>query len=102
MYRERDKDRDKGREKDGDKRRGAEKRKFIKKRVCRFCADKKLFVDYKNAGALQPFLTERGRLVPRRVSGNCLFHQREVTLAVKRARILALIPFTSTQLPWTP
>jgi small subunit ribosomal protein S18 len=66
-------------------------------RVCRFCADKKLPIDYKDARLLQSFVTERGRIVPRRISGNCAGHQREVTLAIKRGRILAFIPFTATQ-----
>jgi small subunit ribosomal protein S18 len=68
-------------------------------RVCRFCADKKLPIDYKDARLLTSFVTERGRIVPRRISGNCARHQREVTLAIKRGRILAIIPFTATQLP---
>jgi small subunit ribosomal protein S18 len=68
-------------------------------RICRFCADRQLKIDFKDGRALSPFITERGRIVPRRISGNCATHQREVTLAVKRARILALVPFTATQLP---
>lgn len=68
-------------------------------RVCRFCADKKLFIDFKDAKMLTSFTTERGKIIPRRISGNCAKHQREVTLAIKRGRILALIPFTATQLP---
>jgi small subunit ribosomal protein S18 len=70
-----------------------------RRKQCRFCADKKLTIDYKEGRLLQPFLSERGRIVPRRISGNCAKHQRDVTLAVKRARILALIPFTTSQLP---
>ncbi len=68
-------------------------------RICRFCADKKLFIDFKDAKLLSSFTTERGKIIPRRISGNCAKHQREVTLAIKRGRILALIPFTATQLP---
>ncbi len=68
-------------------------------RVCRFCADKKLSIDFKDAKVLTSFTTERGKLIPRRISGNCAKHQREVTLAIKRARIMSLIPFTATQLP---
>ena len=62
-------------------------------------ADKKLVIDYKDGKALTAFTTERGKLVPRRISGNCAKHQREVTEAIKRARILALIPYTATQVP---
>ncbi|MFH1830740.1 MAG: 30S ribosomal protein S18 [Pseudomonadota bacterium] len=87
--------------------RGRNKGKTFKKksktlgrpRVCRFCADKKLSIDYKDARVLTSFTTERGKVIPRRISGNCAKHQREVTLAIKRARIMALIPFTATQLP---
>lgn len=88
--------------KDNDKRGKDGKRKprlIAKKRMCRFCADKKLFIDYKEGKLLLPFTTERGKIVPRRISGNCAKHQREITEAVKRARILALLPYTATQLP---
>jgi len=60
-------------------------------RVCRFCVDKKIVIDYKDARILMPFLTERGKIVPRRISGNCSKHQRAVTLAIKRGRTLAMI-----------
>lgn len=70
-----------------------------RRRACRFCVDKKLKIDYKNARLLQPFITERGRILPRRLTGNCAKHQREVTTAIKRARILAFVPFTATQVP---
>lgn len=90
-----------GRDKDKDKdKKGFKKRKMISRpRVCRFCADKKLTIDYKDARLLSSFISERGKIVPRRISGNCAGHQREVTLALKRGRILALIPYTATQLP---
>lgn len=78
---------------------GKRSRIISRPRVCRFCVDKKLFIDYKDARALGPFITERGKIVPRRISGNCAKHQREVTLAIKRARILAIIPYTATQIP---
>lgn len=71
----------------------------MRRRMCRFCVDKKLVIDYKEGKLLVPFTSERGRIVPRRISGNCAKHQREITLAIKRARILALIPFTATQVP---
>ncbi|OGQ22664.1 MAG: 30S ribosomal protein S18 [Deltaproteobacteria bacterium RIFCSPLOWO2_02_FULL_44_10] len=73
-------------------------RLITKKRPCRFCIDRKIPIDYKDAKALSSFMTERGRLIPCRISGNCAKHQREVTFAVKRARILALIPFSATQI----
>lgn len=68
-----------------------------RKKSCRFCQDKELRVDYKDGRLLQGFITERGRLVPRRITGNCAYHQRQIALSVKRARILAYIPFTATQ-----
>lgn len=69
----------------------------VKKKLCRFCTDSKLMIDFKDGRALTPFLTERGKLIPRRISGNCERHQMEVTLAVKRSRIMAFIPFSATQ-----
>jgi len=69
--------------------RGAPRRK-----VCRFCADKNASVDYKDPGSLKLFLTERGKVIPRRISGNCSLHQRVVTVAIRRARSVALLPFT--------
>ena len=74
-------------------------RTFGRKKVCRFCADKKLTMDYKDGRALTAYTSERGRIIPRRISGTCAHHQRELTVALKRARILALIPFTATQVP---
>lgn len=68
-------------------------------RSCRFCSDKKIIIDYKEARLLAPFITERGKIVPRRISGNCALHQREINLAIKRARVLAIVPFTSSQVP---
>ena len=65
---------------------------FQRRRPCRFCIDKGS-IDFKDVGLLRNFLTERGRIVPRRISGNCMRHQRELTAAVKRARHIALISF---------
>ena len=62
--------------------------------MCRFCADKKAVIDYKDASSLKFFITDRGKIIPRRISGNCALHQREVTRAVRRARSIALLPFT--------
>lgn len=80
---------DKGGE--GDDKRGG--RGFGRKRVCRYCADKNAKVDFKDQAALKYFVTERGKIIPRRISGNCAKHQREVAKAIKRSRGLALIPY---------
>ena len=72
-------------------------RGFGRRKVCRYCADKNLRVDYKNAADLKYFITERGKIVPRRISGNCARHQREVATAIKRGRQVALLPFTVMQ-----
>jgi len=70
------------------------KRKRRKKRVCSFCADKNAKIDYKNIGKLTKYITERGKILPRRISGTCAKHQRELTVAIKRARNIALLPYT--------
>ena len=80
----------------GDMERGGG-RGFGRRKVCRYCADKNLKVDYKNAADLKYFVTERGKIVPRRISGNCARHQREVATAIKRGRQVALLPFTVMQ-----
>jgi len=67
-------------------------RAFQRRRVCRFCFEK-VPIDFKDVGLLRNFLTERGRIVPRRVSGNCMRHQRELTAAIKRARTIAILAF---------
>lgn len=88
-------DRDSDREGNG---RGRPKRKsFGRRKACRFCTDKEFKADYKNAKLLSHFISERGRIIPRRISGTCAFHQRDLTTAVKRARSMALLPFTTTQ-----
>jgi len=66
-----------------------------KKKVCSFCVDKVESIDYKEMAKLRKFITERGKILPRRISGNCAIHQRQLTIAVKRARQIALLPFTS-------
>lgn len=68
-----------------------------RRRVCRFCADKDVVIDYKDPQALRYFVTERGKIVPRRISGACAKHQRAVNTAIKRARIIALLPFTMSE-----
>lgn len=70
------------------------KKTFIRKRVCRFCADKSLAIDYKEVKTLTSFLTEQGKIVPSRIFGNCAKHQRQVTEAIKRARQIALLPYS--------
>ena len=66
-----------------------------RKKVCSFCVDKVKLIDYKDAGKLRRYITERGKILPRRISGNCAKHQRQVTVAIKRARNIALLPFTA-------
>lgn len=66
-----------------------------RKKVCSFCVDKVETIDYKDVAKLRRFVTERGKILPRRISGNCAKHQRQVTVAIKRARNIALLPFTT-------
>jgi small subunit ribosomal protein S18 len=68
---------------------------FGRKKVCRFCAEKGSHPDYKDQATLKYFVTERGKIIPRRISGNCAKHQRQVAVAIKRARGLALIPYNA-------
>jgi len=73
-----------------------EKRRGMrKKKVCQFCADKTETIDYKDVNKLSRYITERGKILPKRITGTCAIHQREVTRAIKRARIVALLPFTA-------
>ena len=72
------------------------RRGFGRRKVDRFAADPNLIIDYKDPQLLRNFITERGKIVPRRICGNNAKHQRQVALAIKRARILALLPFTVT------
>ncbi len=69
---------------------------FHRRKVCRFCADSSLVIDYKDTKTLRYFTTERGKIIPRRISGNCARHQRQLTAAIKRARNIALLPFTTS------
>ncbi|MEP0823492.1 MAG: 30S ribosomal protein S18 [Ignavibacterium sp.] len=66
-----------------------------KKRVCRFCENNDLYIDYKNEKRLQRFISEQGRIIPKRITGTCSRHQRMLVQAIKRARHLALLPFVS-------
>lgn len=65
-----------------------------RKRVCSFCVDKVQLIDYKDISRLRRYITERGKIIPRRISGNCAHHQRQLTRAIKRARVMALLPYT--------
>ncbi|NLK94954.1 MAG: 30S ribosomal protein S18 [Clostridiales bacterium] len=66
-----------------------------KKKVCAFCSEKAQTIDYKDVAKLRKFVTERGKILPRRISGTCAKHQRELTEAIKRSRNIALLPFTT-------
>lgn len=72
------------------------RRVYHRRKVCRFCADSSIIIDYKDAKTLKYFITERGKIIPRRISGTCATHQRTLTLAIKRARTIALLPFVGT------
>ena len=74
-----------------DKRRGGMRRK----KICQFCADKTDNIDYKEVEKLRKYVTDSGKILPKRVTGTCAIHQREVTRAIKRARIVALLPYTA-------
>lgn len=79
----------------GPRRDGAQgpRQRFFRKKVCKFCADKISVIDYKDAERLQKFITEKGKIVPRRISGTCSKHQRTLAKQLKRARFIALLPF---------
>ena len=65
-----------------------------RRKVCQFCADNTNEIDYKDVETLKKFVTERGKILPKRITGTCAMHQRAVTTAIKRARIVALLPYT--------
>ena len=71
------------------------RRRFGRRKVCKFCVDKILAVDFKDVKRLRTFVTERGKIIPRRISGNCARHQRQLTRSLKRVRTVALIPFSA-------
>jgi small subunit ribosomal protein S18 len=71
------------------------KQRRMKKRVCAFCMDKIDNIDYKDISKLKKYVTERGKILPRRISGNCAKHQRALTISIKRARTVALLPYTT-------
>jgi small subunit ribosomal protein S18 len=72
------------------------KRVFHRRKVCRFCADSSLVIDYKDSKSLRYFITERGKIIPRRISGTCAKHQRVLTHAIKQARSIALLPYVGS------
>ena len=77
------------------KRTATKKERRPKRKICNFCAEKLDALDYKDTARLRKFISERGKILPRRISGNCAKHQRGLTTAVKRARIIALLPFVA-------
>ena len=72
------------------------KKLFSRKKVCRFCADKELHIDYKDVKVLRNFVSERGKIIPRRIVGTCASHQRQLCEAIKRARHIALLPYSGS------
>ncbi len=87
--------RGRGDKKTGDKEKGQRRPMFRRRKVCKFCADKIDDINYKDAKLLGPFVPERGKVLPRRISGTCAMHQRKLQTAIKRARQIALIPFVT-------
>jgi len=78
----------------GDSKMGGRMRR-VRRKVCAFCVDKATDIDFKELVKLKKFVSEKGKIMPRRMSGNCAKHQRQLTLAIKRARHIALLPFTT-------
>lgn len=70
-----------------------QQRRFQRRKFCRFCSEKVEYIDYKNIKILKSYLTERGKILPRRMTGNCAKHQRELSESIKRARSIALLAF---------
>ena len=84
------------RERGGGAQQGGKKKFFYRrKRVCKFCVEKLEYIDYKDVKMLQQFIPERGKILPRRISGTCALHQRKLQNAIKRARTVALLPFAT-------
>lgn len=74
---------------------GGMRMRRVKKKVCAFCVDKVTDIDYKEVSKIRKYLSERGKILPRRISGNCAKHQRQLTIAIKRARHIVLLPYTA-------
>lgn len=85
------------RDRSDDDKGGPRRRPMFRRKVCRFCADKTLKIDYKDVRTVAQFVTERGKMTPSRITGNCARHQRALTKAIKRARSVALLPFTTAK-----
>jgi small subunit ribosomal protein S18 len=88
--------RDRGDDRDDRGERGAGGNARNRRKMCKFCADAQIIMDYKNPQLLRNFMTDRGKIIPRRITGNCAKHQRKLADAIKRARMIALMPFTVT------
>jgi len=73
-----------------------QKRLFSRKKSCRFCSDKELTIDYKDVKTLRNFVSERGKIIPRRIIGTCASHQRQLSEAIKQARQIALLPYSGS------
>lgn len=71
------------------------RKKFVRRKICKFCADHVEFIDYKDVKRLRNYISDRCRIIPRRISGNCAKHQRQITAAIKQARSIALLPFVA-------
>ncbi|RPI10297.1 MAG: 30S ribosomal protein S18 [Zetaproteobacteria bacterium] len=71
------------------------RRTYRRQKVCKFCLDKVTLVDFKDVKRLRGFVSDRGKIIPRRISGNCAYHQRQLTVAIKRARSIALLAFAA-------
>jgi len=85
-----------GRGRGGDRAGGGQRRSLFRRRkVCKFCVDKIDVIDYKDVKLIGPFVPERGKILPRRISGTCAMHQRKLQTAIKRARQIALLPYTT-------
>jgi small subunit ribosomal protein S18 len=84
-----------GDKKTGEKGQGQRRTLFRRRKVCKFCADKIDDINYKDVKVIGPFVPERGKILPRRISGTCAMHQRKLQTAIKRARQIALIPYVT-------
>ena len=87
--------RGRGDKKTGDKAQGQRRTLFRRRKVCKFCADKIDDINYKDVKLLAPFVPERGKILPRRISGTCAMHQRKLRTAIMRARVIALLPYVT-------
>ena len=93
-----DEDKGGGRDREGGREGGGGRRRpMMRRKVCRFCADRQIRIDYKDIRLLTNFVTERGKITPSRITGTCAGHQRLLTAAIKRARSVALLPFTTVK-----